>query len=536
MITLKKMKYLYVMVGLLISASLFLVSCRKNQENDFVHTGQAKVKINLLGSSFETQSLGNALHASTVRKTKTSPIVQDTTLQLAPDIWVNMQLTNEDAVRSNAALKASVAQKKAVVEELPENRQYRVLVYDDEGSYVTHTDFRYRRGQAPTEELLVEGGQTYTFVAYMVKDNPEAGGDVVGVPLDEAKIHLSVWNEPYQDEFAWWKETLFVQGGETTNLNITLNYISSSFTVVHDASAIADKITAINACGLYDMYTEADVSLADGQTHYGELNENASVNGNQPTNYPASIVQFGSRDIFTNIAYYRAEVFLESVSRPLYLRTNSFNIEPGTRYKLTMKYMSKQNNVIWSPGNVVYIASQGKYTFAGQTAEGSYFAYNSLDAYNPTTYTWHKKESTLVGRGDPCERVAAYGGGWRLPTEDEWRSLYTSGIAPYSGGGFRQFRNANTVNIRGEYTKGIYLPLGGDITPAWANVDSGRLLNIGTRGSYWGIDASNQPTRINVYSNIDTFSSWKTRTELFFSFSGNEAYRGFNVRCVRDAN
>ena len=388
-----------------------VISCSKNSESNV--SGKATVKFNFSGIKFDTKNIQANLKANFGYQNDV-PKNRQTTIQLAPDLWVEMQLQDNYEVNDKRSA-STVARSVNMVEELPDGRDYRLVVYDASGEYVTHVDYTYLRGVAPTEELFLDGGKTYTFVAYMLRDDPEDGDDIVGVSLADAKIGLSIWNTPYQDEFAWWKETRLIQGGQTTHLNITLTYISSTFTIVHDATAINDVITEVFACGLYDMYTDAEVSLLDGQLHYTNINTNAGVNGDQPTNYPNAIVSFSPRSIFSNTAYYRAVIRLASnPSEDLYLRTPVFNILPGTRYTLYMKYTRKPGDpiVIPIPNFPIEIASAN--------LEGT-----------STVKTLAENQaaigSTYLGNGSQGYCAGALGAGWYMPDADDITFLLNEG-------------------------------------------------------------------------------------------------------------
>jgi len=152
--------------------ALSLYSCNKSGENTTL-TGETVVKINLSGveaynetdnNAVQKQASANASHSSS-----NAPDVQEMTVPLENGGSVDVVLTNNSAVAkslvasSNPKLAAVQTQEKP----LDKNVKYKVVVYDNQGAYVTEKDYSYGE-EATAAGIALDAGKSYTFIAYSI--------------------------------------------------------------------------------------------------------------------------------------------------------------------------------------------------------------------------------------------------------------------------------------------------------------------------------------------------------------------------------
>ncbi len=111
--------------------------------------------------------------------------------------------------------------------------------------------------------------------------------------------------------------------------------------------------------------------------------------------------------------------------------SKGLNITPGVRYNLNLTLAPASGHdvggdIIWAPANLIY--NNGNYGFAANQSEfGDHWYFNAvkpLETAKEVTEAY-KLPADVTGSSvyrieeDPCAKVTAYGGGWRLPTQKE---------------------------------------------------------------------------------------------------------------------
>lgn len=182
-----------------------------------------------------------------------------------------------------------------------------------------------------------------------------------------------------------------------------------------------------------------------------------------------------------------------------------------------------------------------RFTSSHTTAEDDFATYNSNTGYNATT-----------GKGDICRYISDekgwVSGSWRLPTADELKALYGTGMgnvaygetpwenqifAPVGSNSFGDHANGfwqpSTGRLLGEGATdsdtpanpaaGVFFPAGGNRNP------NGAARNAGNYGFYWSGSSYNATDAydLDVYSGgANTYNSYRQL--------------GFPVRCVRSSD
>ena len=163
------------------------------------------------------------------------------------------------------------------------------------------------------------------------------------------------------------------------------------------------------------------------------------------------------------------------------------------------------NGIRWATRNVDMPG-----TFA-ETPEsfGMLFQWNRKKAWNAIdelVEDWAFSFSTgtkWYAENDPCPK------GWRVPTENELRSLQEAGSEWTS-------QNGVYGHLFGTAPYQLFLPAAG-----WRGLRNGTLLNVGTWGNYWGARGY-------------TAYAWNLWIDINGSFLDAYSLRslGFSIRCV----
>lgn len=146
-----------------------MTSCRSADTETI--TGNAEVKINFKGSNYEgIAELG--MQASSGGNLQYKSSNQHQEIKMDNDFIVVADLIPQNPTLELHATASNVNNLTAATEPglLPNDICYKLLVYDYNGNYVAERD--YIRGKesntAITPALMLDGGQTYTFVAYCI--------------------------------------------------------------------------------------------------------------------------------------------------------------------------------------------------------------------------------------------------------------------------------------------------------------------------------------------------------------------------------
>ena len=164
------------------------------------------------------------------------------------------------------------------------------------------------------------------------------------------------------------------------------------------------------------------------------------------------------------------------------------------------------SGVRWATRNV---AAPG--TFAANPEDvGQFYQWGRRRGWDATGSItgWNNSPSSgtnWTSQNDPCPE------GWRIPTNDELRTLRAAGSEPAS-------RNGVYGRLFGTAPNQIFLPATG-----WRLYRTGAFVGTGTNGYYWG------NTRTG-----SGFSHYLGFIRNAVSLSGTNRPYGFAIRCVSD--
>lgn len=191
------------------------------------------------------------------------------------------------------------------------------------------------------------------------------------------------------------------------------------------------------------------------------------------------------------------------------------------------------NQIEWAEGNLIANADNSGCEIGAPTDAGLYFQFGSLvgwstedpltiavkpDGCNVTAWNWSwtgdpATENTVTGTGDPCKYYLK--GTWRLPTKDEYVSLFKN--SGYPSNGPWKWENYSATNS----TSGLTFPAsgcryGGD----------GSLYAVGANGYYWSASPLNASSGYSLIFD----SSYVNPSDNY------DRAIGLSVRCVRAIN
>ncbi|WP_448138190.1 hypothetical protein [Sphingobacterium siyangense] len=365
--------------------ALSLYSCNKSGENTAL-TGETVVKINLSGveaynetdnSAVQKQASANASHSSS-----NAPDVQEMTVPLENGGSVDVVLTNNSAVTkslvasSNPKLAAVQTQEKP----LDKNAKYKVVVYDNQGAYVTAKDYSYGE-EATAAGIVLDAGKSYTFIAYSINST-------TALPAINNQNTLSAANlSNISGDLMYYTGTLTLKSG-VNNLNVVLKHRFSQITTTLTMDpSMTGAITQIGTAVLKPSHSSANLKFSDETLTYNGLN-NAGVT----TQFPA--LGNGLRTVISNPSLLihpttsNGTLMLGSLTLDDETKTNitipNVKINPGQKYDLKLNFRTCTQNVTssgldWSypattSGGKTGIMKDGKFYANGTTIDRSFTA------------------------------------------------------------------------------------------------------------------------------------------------------------------
>lgn len=240
-----------------------LYSCKETKDS-LTPNGKANVNIHLLG-------VDNTVVTSKKASSGSSAVssVQIVVGSLTKTSSFEATLTNRSLTTSGGVLRSSVSNMKAATEErtpLAENIKYKILVYNSDGDYVTEKT--YTNLLDNDSEIILDAGQTYTFIAYSV--NSTATVPTVTGQTDLAAASL----ENVSADLMYFKKDVTLQSG-SNNLDVILKHQYSEVTTnLSMATEMTGAITSLLTPTITPTHTNANLKLVDGTITY---NGSASI-------------------------------------------------------------------------------------------------------------------------------------------------------------------------------------------------------------------------------------------------------------------
>lgn len=288
---------------------------------------QVSVKMNLSGSEGDIEiseklaSVKNNL-ASTGMQTQTIPY--DNTYSItATLVPVKASLSGTAALNPMAA-----------ATELKSGIRYKVLVYDSNSKLVDQKEFVYKQNE--TDGFLLDGGKTYTFVAFSVNSTNAADTPTVTNPDNLSTAMLSNISK----DLMYYKIVKAVTGNAPNTLDVVLKHQFTRITTNIDASQVESTgiITRVNSPVFSGGNASAQLQFNnDAQLSYTGSNTTSFnfPNINQPkiTSDPAIIIGNTPNGASLNIG----NLVIDGTSKNNVLFSN-LKITPRSQYNLNLKF------------------------------------------------------------------------------------------------------------------------------------------------------------------------------------------------------
>ncbi|OPC58253.1 hypothetical protein DSC47_11960 [Elizabethkingia miricola] len=510
-----------------------VISCR-NAETEHV-TGTAEVKINFKGSNYEgIAELG--MQASTGGSLQYQKFNQHQEIEMDNDFIVVADLIPQKTTSELQTAASNSNNLMAATEPglLPNDICYKLLVYDNNGNYVAERD--YIRGKesntAITPALMLDGGQTYTFVSYCVNTTSIASLPSVVNKNTLAGAVLS--DMAGTTDLMYFKSSpITLQGGTNNYLDIVLKHMFSQITTTLDVSHTGYKIHTIDA-NIAPHYNKASVQLADGVISRSSLGSTPILfslpTGNNIDLYPNSVsnINVVNNDTNNTTVFNIPSVRLGIGTSPSQgasivnknIKIENLKVTPGVKYKLNISlvpvdtyltYMgvaaARINGQIWMRYNMGVTNMDLTANNPDQNPQvaalyGGYYFWGLKDPYSATNNTQKSGPAGAWNSGtnyapvknqtyDPCPA------GYRVPTTNEWLKLleYTTSenigkwdTAPVDFGGsfgagkvLRSKKNANvliTLPIAGIFHAAGHVDYRGYVGNYWTSTESGDVQVI----------------------------------------------------------
>ncbi|CAM3622009.1 FISUMP domain-containing protein [Elizabethkingia occulta] len=559
-------KAMVLSVGL--SLIFSVVSCR-SAETEHV-TGTAEVKINFKGSNYDgIAELGT--QASTGGSLQYQNLNQHQEIKMDNDFIVVADLIPQKATSELQTVANNTKNLMAATEPglLPNDICYKLLVYDNNGNYVAERD--YIRGKesdtAITPALMLDGGQTYTFVSYCVNTTTIASLPAVVNKNTLAGAVLS--DMAGTTDLMYFKSSpITLQGGANNYLDIVLKHMFSQITTTLDVSQTGYKIHTIDA-NIAPHYNKASVQLADGVISRSSLGSTpiqfSLPTGNNIDLYPNSVsnINVVNNDTNNTTVFNIPSVRLGIGASPSQgasivnknIKIENLKVTPGVKYKLNISlvpvdtyltYMgvaaARVNGQIWMRYNMGVTNMDPTANSPDQNPQvaalyGGYYFWGLKDPYSATNNTQKSGPAGAWNNGtnyapvknqtyDPCPS------GFRVPTTNEWLKLieYTTSenigkwdATPVDfGGSFgagKVLRSKKNTNVQ------ITLPIAGTFHAA-AHVDY-----RGYVGNYWtSTESSNvQLIRFSAENPVPATTAIVTSIS-----TTDKSFNQYSLRCIAD--
>ncbi|MDV3798789.1 hypothetical protein CMU10_11515 [Elizabethkingia anophelis] len=288
---------------------------------------QVSVKMNLSGSEGDietSEKLATAKNnlASTGIQTQTIPY--DNTYSItATLVPVKASLSGTAALNPMAA-----------ATELKSGIRYKVLVYDSNSKLVDQKEFVYKQNE--TDGFMLDGGKTYTFVAFSVNSTNSADTPTVTNPDNLSTAMLSNISK----DLMYYKIVKTVTGNTPNTLDIVLKHQFTRVTTNIDASQVESTgiITRVNSPVFSGGNASAQLQFNnDAQLSYTGSNTTSfnfpNINQSKITSDPAIIIGNTPNGASLNIG----NLIIDGTSKNNVLFSN-LKITPRSQYNLNLKF------------------------------------------------------------------------------------------------------------------------------------------------------------------------------------------------------
>ncbi|MCI0922328.1 FISUMP domain-containing protein [Sphingobacterium rhinopitheci] len=443
------MKNLYFLVLLI---SVCLNSCKNKTADDLIAGNQTEIRMNFSTSTIDEQDI--------IAKNNTEEDFDNTdnnlpqqSIDINDDYYMDVEWIEEGAKNTinNNILRKEGNQAALVTRALPSGTRYKLVVFNDNGTF--NTERNYAIGsENNTAILLLDRGKKYTFIVYSVGSTTDLPNitftNSANRTLPTANVNVTNVATNYVD-FMYSKTEVDPLDVAVYTLNTTLTHSFSGFRVYIDARQTGYNI-ARPTSSLSSNFNSSSISLATGTpltrttsvapnivfptTNASELTSNYSIINTVSDNtkiYTITAMTIGNSAITNSIV------------------VPNLRAIQGTRYTLRLTLRPEDailnanavriGGQVWQRRNIgANSATPENY---GQSTFGGYYQYGynqyirtgtmaaGQKAYNGTGRTaiayWNGNPAALAirdraprkGTADPCPA------GFRIPSESEFQTL-----------------------------------------------------------------------------------------------------------------
>ncbi|MFD2599546.1 hypothetical protein ACFSQ3_11330 [Sphingobacterium corticis] len=548
-------------------------SCKTSLDNSELGNGElVLIQVSVSGSSYDGEEQIGDRAARLNQNGTTSehlPTTQISTAQLDDDLMIVAEL---EPVLSNQAISNELpsglkgsAKAQTVIDPISRSIRYRLVVFDASGNYVTERDYR-TGAEANTEQLKLNGGGTYTFVAYSV--NSDTSLPDVAYANNSARTlagaNLTVGGTT---DLMFFRRRMTITGNNENNLDIVLKHRLSQITTTINSSSTGYTITELTA-----SFTphQNNATINFDTEALSRSTESGSVS---PITFGALSSEdiVGSPTIVNSVAAGNASLTLNSIRIGEVSLTNvvpfrTLTITPGVKYNLRLNIVPNDQNitfqgvravriagVVWALRNLgadqnisvdsnPYVSGLhgGFYQWGlrDTSASGTAIAINNVPARfngnnNPPNNSWNSGSETLPAKSnmDPCPA------NFRIPTKNEANLLITNTTAvsrpiPLTQGP-NIFSNVKILTSKRNANVRLFFPLQG-FFPTMSNNGNNTypfspqgISRRGELGRYWVSYVEGE-----FGTNRIIFDSGAPKVELATGNNGSNKVTSSNIRCV----
>ncbi|MDR0264767.1 MAG: hypothetical protein LBJ04_16230 [Sphingobacterium sp.] len=524
----------------------FMYACKKN--SDQISMDKAVVRISVSGSQYG--EVGNSASRASLTDGAAKP-VQSQVIALDRDLVLRVELTAVNPGETTVSSTLTSAKKANIEQNVASGIKYKVAVFDNSGKYLTERD--YTRGQeSSTEELKLDVGVSYTFIAYSINSTGSNPSITFSDPANKTLSTASISGLNGTDDFMYFKKDTEISGTGDNNLSVNFSHAFSKIITKLDASSTNKNIAEIEAT-IDSHFPSADVQLSDASiTRSGTAGEeNLNFSGlNSPVATATNILNGNTTSGTLKIS----KLTIGTLTRTDIPAIGNLKILPGIQYNLNLtitdtdgtlvhlgQFSAKIGGLIWMQHNLGANTSENpdqspttnallgdyyqfgykQYVATANTPYGAIAGWNTTSAadgaWNSGTESAPVKTAT-----DPCPS------GFRVPSRAEYENLINSTTASNAGtwatsdgqnttGAAKVLTSKTNPNVK------LTFPAGG-----YRKAADGAMVWRGGAGVYWTLSATSaSPVRF-VFLN----SSIGIGTT-----DGNQPYNigttsGYHIRCI----
>ncbi|MDV3777992.1 hypothetical protein CMU25_17280 [Elizabethkingia anophelis] len=551
----KKTKFTNLLLISLSGLLWFSISCRSSDtDNKLLNNDLVTIHVNLAQDDYEDVDSKNIQASINNNLNLDNNFVQRKEIPFGNDFDLVAELKPEAiSLKRNVASVSHIAAAVAITRAI----KFRIVVYDASGQYNSSYIYTISNGGVVTADggpMILNGGQSYTFIAYSYNSTNAPNENLVGTNLSTASLAIS------NVDFMYYKTTMTPSGdsGAQNNLNVVLKHTFSTITLGVISTNTHYNITNVTNAAIGKHYPNASVNLNNGAvTSSGIATTKTAI---FPAN-PNSSAVFSTTPIVVNNSFNVNDGTFTIGSLTVGPLTQSnvtfsgLTIQPGVRYILSLQLFPKDgyftdydnNNILtaringktWMRYNLGATASNPDVAPNNATLFGDYYQWGSLypsgapntSPWNTSTYpannSWFNgtEPYPLKGYNDPCPS------GYRIPTDTEFQNLIASTTQSNSGNwdsesatnysSLKIFTSNRDANVKLSFPATGYRNRNG----------LGPLQSRGTGGFYWVSTSPRGSGTSRVYNNIQMY-----KNSLDFESDANAPFYGENLRCVRETS